>query len=93
MTSDTNKGITAISYNHLNLPVEITFGTSAKIGYLYNAAGQKVQKHVISFVSYLNTATDYLQGFQYTNAKLSFFPHAEGYVNVTQPTKSGANVS
>jgi len=92
MTSDTNKGITAISYNHLNLPVEITFGTSAKIGYLYNAAGQKVQKHVISFVSYLNTATDYLQGFQYTNAKLSFFPHAEGYVNVTQPTKSGANV-
>ncbi len=28
MTEDKNKGITAISYNHLNLPRQVLFGTA-----------------------------------------------------------------
>jgi len=81
MTRDNNKGIDNILYNHLNLPVEIIFGTGNKIEYLYNAVGQKVRKTVTKDA--VATVTDYLDGFQYTDAKLNFFPHAEGYVKVT----------
>jgi len=81
MIQDENKKITNIVYNHLNLPMEITFSGGNKINYLYSAAGVKVQKKVTdgSDVS----KTDYLDGFQYISSKLAFFPHAEGYVKVT----------
>ncbi|MEM0543620.1 RHS repeat-associated core domain-containing protein [Flavobacterium sp. j3] len=82
MTSDDNKEITSIKYNHLNLPVEINFtGTSRKINYLYNAAGGKLRKVVTN--GGVVTTTDYLNGFQYNAAVLVFFPHAEGYVSNT----------
>lgn len=86
MTADNNKGITAITYNHLNLPVKITFGTNGSIEYLYDALGTKVLKKVTQGTTI--TVTDYLDGFQYTkvgtgNVLLDFFPHAEGYVKTT----------
>ncbi len=37
--------------------------------------------------------TDYLNGFQYKNAKLQFFPHAEGYVNTTASRRSSTSYS
>jgi RHS repeat-associated protein len=48
MVSDTNKNITGIAYNHLNLPTKIIFNDneSTKIEYIYNALGQKVSKQV-----------------------------------------------
>ncbi|MCG2611792.1 RHS repeat-associated core domain-containing protein [Flavobacterium sp. SM15] len=86
MKSDLNKGITSIKYNHLNLPIEITFSgtTTKKINYLYDAAGVKLQKKVTIATNI--TITDYLSGFQYNKVnsnpvKLDFFPHAEGYVS------------
>jgi len=81
MTLDRNKGITEITYNHLNLPVEITWSSTKKIEYIYNAAGQKVQKKVTDG----NTIkeVDYLDGFQYAGGILQFFPHPEGYVRAT----------
>lgn len=81
MIRDDNKGITGITYNHLNLPVEIMFGTGDKIKYLYDAVGKKVTKTVTAGAT--EVATDYLDGYQYTDGLLNFFPHAEGYVNVT----------
>ena len=82
LITDKNKGITAITYNHLNLPVEVNFGSSTKkINYLYNAAGVKVKKTVTD--GSVITTTDYLSGFQYKNAVLEFFPTAEGYVKQT----------
>jgi RHS repeat-associated protein len=84
MIKDDNKNITKIIYNHLNLPIEITFGTTGKINYLYDATGQKVKKTVTNGTTI--TTTDYLNGYQYVNAKLQFFGHAEGYVNVQYPT-------
>jgi RHS repeat-associated protein len=81
MIKDDNKNITKIIYNHLNLPIEITFGTIGKINYLYNATGQKVKKTVTNGTTI--TTTDYLNGYQYLNAKLHYYPHAEGYVDVT----------
>ena len=86
MTLDNNKGITKITYNHLNLPTEITFGTSAKILYLYNAIGQKISKVIVDFVGGNNATTHYMSGsFQYKDNVLQFFPHAEGYVKYTIP--------
>ncbi|MFY8068479.1 MAG: DUF6443 domain-containing protein [Flavobacterium sp.] len=82
MTKDDNKGITNITYNHLNLPFIIYFAGNNKITYLYNASGQKVGKKVTQGNTI--TTTDYLSGFQYKNEVLQFFPHAEGYVNATQ---------
>jgi RHS repeat-associated protein len=79
MITDTNKGITQILYNNLNLPIKITLPNGI-IEYLYNAAGVKVQKKV-TIGSTIYT-TDYQSGYQYLNAQLQFFPHAEGYVNV-----------
>lgn len=84
MTADKNKGITDIKYNHLNLPIQITFANNSYITYLYNAVGVKLQKYVQTFngVSGTSAYTYYLGGFQYDNEILQFFPHAEGYVNV-----------
>jgi hypothetical protein len=77
--NNNNKNITAITYNHLNLPTKITFGTTGNIVYLYNAAGQKVQK-IVTETAKPTITTDYLGGYQYDNATLKFFPTAEGYV-------------
>ncbi|MGB3452761.1 MAG: DUF6443 domain-containing protein, partial [Moheibacter sp.] len=81
MTMDKNKGITSITYNHLNLPIEIQWSSTKKIEYLYNAAGGKVQKKVTNGTNI--KTTDYLDGFQYNEQILEFFPHAEGYVKAT----------
>jgi hypothetical protein len=59
MTSDLNKGITTIKYNHLNLPVQINFGTINKIEYIYNAIGIKVKKPEGFRDSATNTVDDY----------------------------------
>jgi RHS repeat-associated protein len=92
MLKDLNKGIGStttdgIIYNHLNLPTKITFATGTTTGnivYLYNAAGQKVQKTVNQLTpTASSTITDYLGGFQYSGTGsfrlLKFFPTAEGY--------------
>jgi RHS repeat-associated protein len=80
LRTDLNKGIEGITYNHLNLPVEISFGSN-KITYLYSADGTKVKKTVVESGS--ATTTDYLGGYQYKNAVRQFFPTAEGYVKAT----------
>jgi len=88
MTTDRNKGITNIKYNHLNLPVEINFGATNKIIYLYDAAGRKVKKTVTEGTT--TVFVDYLSGgFQYKDAVLQFFPTAEGYIDNT--VVSGVN--
>jgi RHS repeat-associated protein len=83
LITDKNKNITAIVYNHLNLPTKITFGTTGTIEYIYSAAGQKLEKIVTQGTTI--TTTDYLGGYQYLKPHtgswaLQFFPTAEGYV-------------
>lgn len=89
LTKDQNKSITEITYNHLNLPKKITFGTTGNIEYIYNASGQKLEKIVTEKVVVTNTK--YLNGFQYKDNVLQFFPTAEGYVKNTS-TNSATNV-
>jgi RHS repeat-associated protein len=85
MTLDKNKGITSIKYNYLNLPTEIIFNNNpnTKITYIYNANGSKLQKFVRRAAAGVGSTTDYMDGFQYLNANLQFFPTSEGYVNNT----------
>lgn len=76
MTRDDNKGITSISYNHLNLPVQVNFGGD-NIKYDYAADGTKLKKTV----STTGTETLYANGYLYEGNTLQFFRHAEGYVS------------
>ncbi|PAM94996.1 hypothetical protein B4N84_06845 [Flavobacterium sp. IR1] len=78
LIEDKNKSITAITYNHLNLPKKIIFGTGNRIEYLYSGNGEKVEKIVTENNTVTNT--NYLQSFQYKDNVLEFFPTAEGYV-------------
>ena len=79
MISDANKSITSITYNHLNLPLKVTFASAGNIVYIYNAQGQKVQK-IVTRTGTTSVTTDYLGGYQYESSTLKFFPTAEGYV-------------
>ncbi len=83
---DKDKDITAVEYNHLNLPTKVTFGAGGKIEYFYDATGVKLKKKVTDGMTI--TTTEYMDGFQYTNSVLDFFPHAEGYIKAV-PTGLG----
>ena len=73
MITDQNKGITNISYNHLNLPTQVTLG-GQNINYVYDASGVKLRKTV------QGVTTDYAGNYIYENNTLQFFNHSEGYV-------------
>jgi RHS repeat-associated protein len=76
---DTNKGITQIRYNHLNLPELVKFTDQDYLEFRYAANGQKVAKRVFQTGKPM-VQTDYLNGYQYESDSLRFFAHAEGRV-------------
>ncbi len=87
MVRDLNKGIgtatvDGISYNHLNLPTEVTFdnNTNKKISYIYDALGTKLKK--MTYENGVSTTTDYAGNYVYENGALQFFSHPEGYVSL-----------
>ncbi|BFP43255.1 hypothetical protein FGF1_41000 [Flavobacteriaceae bacterium GF1] len=77
MTSDANKGITEITYNHLNLPTKITVtgANAGTVDYVYDAEGVKLKK-----VFNGGTETLYAGNYVYEGGQLQFFNHDEGYV-------------
>ncbi len=77
MTADDNKGIVGITYNYLNLPSEIDFGSSNKIIYIYSADGTKLKKEVYTASSLTNTKT-YAGSFIYANDTLEYALFDEG---------------
>ncbi len=82
-----DKEITHVDYNHLNLPTKVTFSGNRKIEYFYDASGVKLKKKVTNG-STVNT-TEYMDGFQYTNSVLDFFPHTEGYIKAIPSSLGG----
>ncbi len=78
LIEDKNKGITSITYNHLNLPKKITmpFGN---IEYIYNAVGIKLKK-IVDDNSLPEVNTEYAGNYIYVENDLQFFNHAEGVV-------------
>jgi len=80
MTEDRNKGISDITYNHLNLPVTVRFNDDSSISYIYDAVGMKQRKVFVNETSGEEGQTDYAGNYIYENDKLKFFNHVEGYV-------------
>jgi RHS repeat-associated protein len=85
MISDNNKGISSISYNHLNFPTQVTFSNGGYISYKYDATGVKLSK-VVEAVSEDPISTFYAGNYIYEvlegeDSELQFFNHAEGYVS------------
>ncbi|RMZ57924.1 RHS repeat-associated core domain-containing protein [Chryseobacterium nematophagum] len=88
MISHPDKGINSISYNFLNLPLEIKANSNSVITrYVYRADGVKIFKSY--FLGGTTKETQYLDGFQYDNSgtsnilasssSLKFVPTSEGY--------------
>lgn len=74
MKTDANKGISAITYNHLSLPTSISIG-GGTINYVYDATGVKQRKTIST-----GGSTDYAGSFVYENNTLKQFSQPEGYV-------------
>jgi len=105
MTVDKNKEITAITYNHLNLPKRVTFSfpmatnyevNGGYIDYTYDATGVKLKKVVNQTSVMLNLATQetqYAGNFVYEGnlgyVNLQFFNHPEGYIEKNTVTSGG----
>ncbi|HEY9259246.1 MAG TPA: hypothetical protein VIP81_14835, partial [Chitinophaga sp.] len=85
---DLNKNISAITYNHLNLPDSIVITGKGVIKYLYDASGTKLKKIVTDRTGSMPqvTTTDYLGSFVYQNDTLQFLSHEEGRVRVVLKT-------
>jgi RHS repeat-associated protein len=75
-------GSDGISYNHLNLPSQITVrgqsGNKGTIQYLYDANGNKLEKTVTE--GSVVTTEQYLSGFQYHNDTLQQVVQEEGRI-------------
>ena len=64
ITSNAAKGITSITYNHLNLPSNITITGGKTIDYTYAADGIKLRKVVKTGVT-INSVQEYVFGIEY----------------------------
>lgn len=87
MTKDENKGITAITYNHLNLPetvsIDNTFPSHINEGtitYVYDATGVKMAKSVLDITTGITNTTEYTLGGVYQDGDHEFTPQPEGYI-------------
>ncbi len=84
MTVDKNKNITAITYNHLNLPEKVTKGTGEYIKYTYDATGKKLSQQVYASNNALKKSTDYVGEYVYENDTLRFINTEEGRVIIQE---------
>jgi len=72
----TNKGID-VTYNDLNLPTVVDFGSGNRIEWSYDVTGAKLSKIVYEAGSISDTR-DYLGGIEYINGALDFVATEEG---------------
>ena len=81
LKTDTYKGITNITYNYLNLPSSIEWGSTKKIEFTYDAQGTLLTRKVYTGVT-LDYQHDYINGVEYRTVgatrKLESIAHAEG---------------
>ena len=77
MITDLNKGIIAIEYNHLNLPIKIEFENNRRIHYIYDANGVKLRKTYYEDNLFVER-TDYSGGFVYKDGHIDYYLTSEG---------------
>src|SRR5690606_6326996 len=78
-TAQPGNNITAISYNHLNLPTSIT-ATSGSTTYVYDATGRKLRS------TQPNLTTDYIDGIEWEDNTLNLLHMEEGRITKSGPT-------
>ena len=89
--------IGGIVYNHLNLPWKVTVKNKGTITYIYDAAGNKLEKRIDEPAAAGNgyqarqVATSYVSGFIYENNVLQFFAQEEGRIR-DKKDANGAHV-
>ncbi|MGE7776565.1 DUF6443 domain-containing protein [Chitinophaga sp. NPDC101104] len=88
LITDKNKDITAITYNHLQLPQLITITGKGTIAFEYDASGIKLKKTVTdnTVTPAKVTRTNYLPGLVYENDTLRFAGHNEGRIRTIRKT-------
>ncbi len=83
MKTDANKGVTSITYNHLDLPIKVT-KDNGTIEYVYDATGIKLSKKITPNSAGSGSITYYAGNYKYlsdrSGERLEFFNHSEGYV-------------
>ncbi|SHN35725.1 DUF6443 domain-containing protein [Chitinophaga sp. CF418] len=88
IVADSNKHVSAVTYNHLNLPVEIVIDGKGKITYQYDATGNRLSKMVTDNTG--NTpktmVTDYDGLFVYRQDSLELISHTEGRIRPVYKT-------
>jgi RHS repeat-associated protein len=77
---DFNKGITAIWYNHLNLPTLVYFSNGRSITFNYTADGELVRKNTWDPTNNTGYWMEYVNGIEYKNQILNRLAHPEGSV-------------
>jgi RHS repeat-associated protein len=75
-----NEATDGIVYNHLNLPYKIWIKGKGYLTYVYDAAGNKLEKRVVDSATSQVTVTKYLGGSVYRNDTLQFLSHEEGRI-------------
>ena len=81
LTKDSNKGITLIQYNVLNLPSSIAFGDGSSMTYTYAANGTKLR--TVHKIGSTTTTTDYCGNVIYENNAAKLLLTEEGYVSLS----------
>ena len=94
MFTDANKGISQITYNHLNLPEQITITGKGTIRYIYDAAGVKHRKTVTDQTGGASqvTTTAYNGGLVYERDSLRLISHEEGRIRLNYPQGQPVNI-
>jgi RHS repeat-associated protein len=78
MTSNEDKQITTIAYNHLNLPKEIALTSGAKIHFAYDATGNKLSQTVYDASGNITKTQDYIGEIVLLDGALDYLIHEEG---------------
>ncbi|WP_425637968.1 DUF6443 domain-containing protein [Algoriphagus yeomjeoni] len=78
MTANVDKEITLITYNHLNLPQEITFESGAQLRFAYDATGNKMTQKVYNSSGTLTKTQDYIGEIVLLDGALDYLIHEEG---------------
>jgi len=84
LTKDSNKNISSIAYNVLNLPQQVTFSDGSTITYSYAADGTKLR--TVHTINGTTTQKDYCGNVVYENGVQKILLTEEGYVDLTAST-------
>jgi RHS repeat-associated protein len=89
LIQDSNKNISSIAYNYLNLPAVIAVTGKGKILYTYDAAGNKLKKVTVDSTTTpaTTTTTDYAGIFTYIKDTLQFIATEEGRARTASANK------